>query len=156
MFIFVIKLSFAEIIEERTLGDVLRKRLKENSYVNKKTSKANSTRILSKSSSINMFQATKGERVNIKNAMRQDQDKKARAKVVDTHFEFNFPAEIFISDPQFAIFKFSTDARWLLNAFVFTSSQQVVSLSQQIELNPLVIKLRGITGLPVEILKKHG
>ncbi|CAH1967678.1 unnamed protein product [Acanthoscelides obtectus] len=64
------------------------------------------------------------------------------------------PGEIFFTDPDLVIYKSDTRTFVLDDVFVLLSVKQLMTSTQKLSMNPLVIKLKKLRKLPADLLKK--
>lgn len=67
-----------------------------------------------------------------------------------------FPAEIFFTDPNLAIYRLENSNVNILDGYLLVTVTNLLTKRQKVELNPLVIKTRKIMNLPKQILEKNG
>lgn len=70
--------------------------------------------------------------------------------------KFEIPGEIFFTEPDLSIYRLQNANSSITEGYIVTTLTNLMTKSQKYYLNPLVIKIKKISNLPIETLKKHG
>ncbi|KAG5889994.1 hypothetical protein JTB14_035906 [Gonioctena quinquepunctata] len=83
--------------------------------------------------------------------------KKEAPKMTDTgNIKMKVPAEIFFTDSNPAMYGLSDLTGFIKSSFVFVAVDHLLTRTQKLALNPLVVKINKIDNLPADVLKNHG
>lgn len=77
-------------------------------------------------------------------------------KKIDTVLKVQIPGEVFLSDPFYARYKLEGNNPSLVKAFLVTGSRILMSLDQELVLNPFLISIKKLCNVPVNQLKSLG
>lgn len=80
--------------------------------------------------------------------------KKQQEKKRDPYFVI--PAEVFFTDPSLAVYGLKEANDQLLKGYVLLSVENLMTRQQKISLNPFIVKIKKLDGLPVDLLEQHG
>lgn len=95
-----------------------------------------------------------GKEGNTKKEKKNKKEKKEKTKGVDT-LKIVIPGEVFYTDPNISIYNLQTPSPVLTHGFILTTAEQLLSRLQKYSFNPLIIKIKKLSNLPVDVLAKH-
>ncbi|KAF2897906.1 hypothetical protein ILUMI_08276 [Ignelater luminosus] len=95
-----------------------------------------------------------GKESNTKKEKKNKKEKKEKPQSTDT-LKIVIPGEVFYTDPNISIYDLKTTSSVLTHGFILTTAEQLLSRLQKYSFNPLIIKIKKLSNLPVDLLAKH-
>lgn len=97
--------------------------------------------------------------VSINKNIRQS-NSKAQTKImpvkVSTDVNISVPAEVFFTDPNLSIFRHDSSTGIVSKVFLLIVVESLMTKSQKMVLNSLVVKVKNLENIPTESLMKYG
>lgn len=95
---------------------------------------------------------TKGRKKEKKKSKKNRKSKKG--KKGDSVPKIAVPGEVFFTDPQLVVFGIEKPLNAISNAYAILTVKNFMTRKQKMELNPIVIKIKKISNLPVKALEE--
>lgn len=70
--------------------------------------------------------------------------------------KIDVPGEIFFADPNLSVYRLQNANKSVTDGYVISTITKLLTKIQKYDLNPIVIKIKKITKLPVDMLRKQG